>query len=394
MGRLPLRAEMGLRILHTVEYYAPSVGGAQVVVQQISERLAAQGHEVTVATSSDAGRQPGVLNGVEVVEFDISGNLVRGLRGDVEAYRRFVLENRFDVVMMYAAQQWTTDALLDELEGMRGMTVLAPCGFSGLQDPAYTGYFETLRERLPHFDAVIVHSEGYQDAEFVRNAGAKRVTLIPNAADEREFTAIRASRSEQPAGDPLLLSVGGHTGLKGHAQAMAAFRHADRTRGGTLAILGNEPHGPGCLKLCRARAAYTRVIGNGRRVVLANPIRERVVEMYESADLFLFCSMVECSPLVLFECMAAGLPFVSLDVGNAAEIAEWGGCGLVVESRRRADGLVEADRAAIAGAVDDLLVDPERRREMGARGRIAWEQRFTWDTVARQYGDLYASVAP
>jgi len=41
-----------VNILHTVEFYSPSVGGAQEVVRQISELLVKRGHDVTVATMS------------------------------------------------------------------------------------------------------------------------------------------------------------------------------------------------------------------------------------------------------------------------------------------------------------------------------------------------------
>ncbi len=52
--------------------------------------------------------------------------------------------------------------------------------------------------------------------------------------------------------------------------------------------------------------------------------RSEVVELFFAADLFIFASKVEYSPLVLFEACAAGLPFVSVPVGNAAEIARAG----------------------------------------------------------------------
>jgi glycosyltransferase involved in cell wall biosynthesis len=187
------------------------------------------------------------------------------------------------------------------------------------------------------------------------------------------------------------LTVGGHTGLKGHAQSIAALRSLRDPA--TLAIVGNQPTGRGCLPLCRARATFTRVVGAGRRVLLLDPPRAQVLDAYADADVFVFCSMVECSPIVLFEAMAAGLPFVSVDVGNAAEIAEWSGAGVVVEAPRREDGLVEADPQAVASAVDELLRDPERRRAMGAAGRRAWEERFTWDAIAGRYEALYERVA-
>jgi L-malate glycosyltransferase len=389
-----------VRILHAVEFYAPSVGGAQEVVRQVSERLVARGHEVTVATSrlpERAGERR--IEGVEVAEFDVRGNDVRGMEGDVDGYRRLVAEGGFDVVMTYAAQQWTTDALLPVLDAIAAPTILAPCGFSGLHNPAYARYFERLRSQLHGFDALVFHSHGYQDIEFAREAGAGDLHVIPNAADEREFAGLAASGSFRAAhriapDTPLLLTVGGHTGLKGHAQAMAALRATRGTpRPPTLAVVANRPTGPGCVPVCRVRAALTRVVGRGRRVLLADPPRDQVLEAYADADLFVFCSMVECSPLVLFEAMAAGLPFVSADVGNAREIAEWSGAGVIVESRRRGDGLVEVEPAAVARAVDELMADAERRAEMARRGRQAWEERFTWDAAARRYEELYAEVA-
>jgi glycosyltransferase involved in cell wall biosynthesis len=386
-----------VRILHAVELYPPSVGGAQEVVRQVSERLAAGGHEVVVATGALPERTEKRIGGVEVAEFDVSGNEVRGIEGDVKGYRNFVAEGSWDVVMTYAAQQWTTDALLPVLEDIPAPVVLAPCGFSGLHDPMYAGYFEMLRERLPEFNSLVFHSDSYQDIEFARHAGATAVRVIPNAADEHEFATPREPgwfRSAHGISEdaPLLLTVGGHTGLKGHAASMAVLRSL-RARGAALAIVGNTPTGRGCLTACRLRAAGTRVVSGRRRVLLVDPPRTQVLDAYADADLFVFCSMVECSPIVLFEAMAAGLPFVSVDVGNAAEIAEWSGGGVIAPSRRREDGLVETDVRGVARLVDELLADPERRREMGAAGRRAWEERFSWDKVARRYEDLYAELA-
>ena len=69
-----------MKILHTVEYYQPSVGGAQEVVRQISERLVQRGHEVKVATTVHPGRSAKIINGVRIAEFDIKGNSVHAGR--------------------------------------------------------------------------------------------------------------------------------------------------------------------------------------------------------------------------------------------------------------------------------------------------------------------------
>lgn len=387
-----------MRILHAVELYRPSTGGAQEVVRQVSERLAADGHEVTVATSRLSDRGSEVLDGVRVERFEVAGNEVRGITGEVERYRRFVIEGGFDVVMTYAAQQWTTDALLPVLDEIEAPTVLAPCGFSGLRDPAYAAYFERLRGLLGRFDALVFHSDTYQDAAFAREAGVENAHLIPNGADEREFGRLPGrgafrDRWGIAAEAPLVLTVGGHTGLKGHEQAMRAFVSCGEASGGTLAILANEPTGPGCGRRCRLSAAARNLVRRDRRIIVADLSRESVVEAFADADLFLFCSMVECSPLVLFEAMAAGLPFVSLDVGNAAEIAKWGGGGVVVPSGRDSLGRVTAPVAEVAAAAGALLADPGRRDEMGASARATWQAGFTWEEIAGRYAGLYRELA-
>jgi glycosyltransferase involved in cell wall biosynthesis len=387
---------VALRILHAVEFYAPSVGGAQEVVRQISERLAARGHSVTVATTRLPGRHDTRINGVDVAGFNIAGNEVRGMSGDLDAYRQFVAGGDFDVVMTYAAQQWTTDALLPLLGKTETPLVLAPCGFSGLRNPAFRGYFGHLREDLRAFDALIFHSETYQDIEFARAAGAERLHVIPNGADEREFGELASGafreRHGVAADAPLVMTVGGHTGLKGHAQTITAFRKARQTAPGTLALIGNTPTGRSCLPSCRVRAATANLVGRNRHVALLDPPRAEVLGAYADADLFLFCSQVEASPLVLYEAAAAGLPFVSVGAGNAAEIAEWTGAGVVVPSRPGADGRVRADTQEVVRLVDELLADPERRAEMSAQGRRAWQERFTWDVLAGRYEQLYEGL--
>ena len=385
-----------MRILHAVEFYDPSVGGAQEVVRQISTRLAARGHDVTVATSFDSRRRSSSIDGVTIRQFDISGNAVRGIRGDVEAYRDLVRSDEFDVVMTYAAQQWTTDAMLPMLDEIRAATVLAPCGFSGLSKPAYRGYFEDLPAALRSFDALVTHSAIYQDAEFIRRYGFD-VEVIPNGADEREFGgevdpgAFRRSLGI-PTHAPLVVLVGSHTGRKGHRAAIQAFLRASSMGGGHLVIIGNSPIRFSCEPLCGVHAALARAVRTDRRVHLVDPPRAAVVSALVDADLMLVCSQIECSPVVLFEAAAAGLPFVTVDVGNAREIIDWTGGGVLAASTRTKRGIVRADSAALARTIDELWGDPAARERLGASGHQAWRARFSWSRIADEYERLYARL--
>ncbi|MCR9067185.1 MAG: hypothetical protein NXI00_24680, partial [Cytophagales bacterium] len=82
-----------MKILHTVESYLPHRHGMSEVVKRISEKLVQVGHQVTVATKYDSARREDVINGVRIKSFNISGNTVVGLRGEVDSYRDFVLSS-------------------------------------------------------------------------------------------------------------------------------------------------------------------------------------------------------------------------------------------------------------------------------------------------------------
>ena len=49
-------------------------------MRQIAERMAARGHDVTVATSLHPRRKSKVVNGVNVREFRAGGKMVYGLK--------------------------------------------------------------------------------------------------------------------------------------------------------------------------------------------------------------------------------------------------------------------------------------------------------------------------
>ena len=250
-----------MKILHTVEFYEPSVGGAQAVVREVSERLVARGHDVTVATTALPHRTAFVRNGVHVAGFDVTGNLVNGLRGAVDSYQRFLADGDFDVMMAYAAQQWTVDAAWGLFDRVPYATVLAPCGFSGLRDPQYANYFKRLPRLMRRLDRLIFHSDTYQDRAFSDSHGLQDLSVtIPNAAAgesfpppdparDRETARVFRERHGIPERGPLLITVGTHTGLKGHGCCIQAFKKLNTTPAHLL-IIGNGTRNTGCTNSC------------------------------------------------------------------------------------------------------------------------------------------------
>lgn len=384
-----------MKILHTVEFYAPSRGGSQEVVRQISERLAAQGHTVTVATSRLAERTTNWLNGVRIEEFDIGGNAVRGIYGEADRYRQFLLGGDFDLMLNYAAQQWTADLAFPLLGNLPYRKVFIPCGFSALHNRDYSAYFRSMPNVLRSYDHLVFHAGAYQDIEMARKSGVEHLSIIPNGAAAEEFDVVPRpfrEKYEIPANMPLLLTVGSHTGEKGHQTTLGAF-HRARIGQAWLVIIGNSPLVSSCLQRCTWQAAAVRRLSGGkRRVLLLDPRRDEVIDAYHAADLFVFPSNFEYSPLVLFEAAAAGLPFISAACGNAEEIAAWTGGGEIVPARLRASGRMETRARTLAQYIERLWADVERRKMYAEKGRSAWREGYTWEKIAARYAELYAGL--
>lgn len=431
LGQGTARTEM--KILFCVEFYYPSVGGAQEVVRQIAERMALRGHEVTVATSKISTRMSDVHNGVRIAQFTVSGNRVRGLEGDIAAYQAFLVENGADVIFFYAAQQWTFDAAWSVLGKIAAKKVLVPCGYSGLYDRAYANYFSMLGDVLATMDAVVYHAQDYRDLAFARSLGLSNDVVIPNGADLNEFevpvdTGFR-SRIGASERTFLMLTVGTVTGSKGHLELLQAYAVADFGGRDTLLIVnGNRPeHGgrrlsPFSRFIMVARgygwkyAARHAVklgllalgvsVGNsgsierlvcdinqkkdaGKRVIQVDLPRPELIQAYLQSDLFVFASNIEYSPLVLFESAAAGLPFLTVPVGNAREIIDWTHGGAMCPAPVDERGFTRAEPGVLGAHMVALATDSSKRLQLGQQGKQAVRRRFNWESLAGEYEDLF-----
>lgn len=384
-----------MRILHTVEFYDPSVGGSQEVVKRLSEALVERGHEVTVATTKLKNRVSKAINGVMIEEFAVSGNPADDFTGEVERYQDFLLNANFDIMMNYAAQQWATDLVFPVIEKLAYPKALAPCGYSALHLKAYQNYFRKLPEYLRHYEHIIYHSASYQDKLFGDRHNIGNFSIIPNGAAAEEFDAapgIDFRKYYSIPGGKMILSVANHYWSKGHGLVIDAFRRS-KAPDASLVIIGN-PVGGGCFHSCRKYA--NQATKAGKPVILLQDIpRKHVVAAFKQADLFLFGSEIECFPLVLIEAMASGTPFITTDCGAAGELA--GGI-IVGDSRRsflsRIPGIQTycADPTVIADRVDGLLGDKAASMRLSKEGRGAWQSMYTWKQVVNKYEEIYVEL--
>lgn len=387
-----------MNILHTVQYYYPSVGGMQEVVKQLSERLVKKNHQVTVATSKDKNRKINKLNGVSIREFDISGNLVYGLRGEVRRYQDFLVNTQFDIIINFAAQQCLTDTMLIILDKIDKIKVFVPTGFSALYLFGFKNYFTDMKHWLTKYDMNIFLSQRYRDIEFARSNDIVNYKIIPNGASEEEFLAKKSISIREKFNIPkehiLILHVGSHMNDKGHSETIEIFARA-AIKNTTLLLVGNSFSG-GCQNKCKIREFFFNTSGKnksiGKKLIVTELLREETVAAYHEADLFLFSSHIECSPLVLYECMASKIPFLSTDVGNANELIDKFNCGILLPTQIDKSGYSHVIIGKSVEILESIINNDKKRARMARYGYDAWKKYFTWEIITSRYEQLYKSL--
>jgi glycosyltransferase involved in cell wall biosynthesis len=217
--------------------------------------------------------------------------------------------------------------------------------------------------------------------------------------------------------------------MKGHMELVRAFAEADfKGRRAVLILNGNEPEHQGqklsalrlILILAReygwkyalrhglkmllrslgihvGRASSIRdwaekvnlEQGPMKSVLVADLPRVKLVQAFLHADLFVFASNVEYSPLVLYEACAAGLPFLSVPVGNSEEIAAWTGGGEICPAPKDALEYTRVSPTELARHIEALASEPERLARMGRNGLAASRARYNWDNLTQEYEALF-----
>lgn len=194
---------------------------------------------------------------------------------------------------------------------------------------------------------------------------ADRVDVVPNGVDTDRF-APPAPRSSEESPRPRLVWLGGLVPVKRPDLLVEAV--SCLTREVEVLVAGSGESEGAVRRLVerlerdRARAgpATVRLLGH-----VADP-----APLLRGADGYLLTSDAESCPMALLQAMATGLPAVATAVGGVPEVLGPVSPGLLCPPG--APGL-------LARAIDGLLADPARARDLGAASRRRVLDHYTTD---------------
>jgi glycosyltransferase involved in cell wall biosynthesis len=204
---------------------------------------------------------------------------------------------------------------------------------------------------------------------FTRNRERWLATLIPNGVDPQSFCPgpdVR-ERFGLPVDRPIVLMV---SALEKGKRVLEAMRAVAASRDAFLVIAGDGP-----LRTEVDRIAAELLPGRFLRNMFP---RNRMPDLYRSADLFLHTKIRESFGNVYIEALSSGIPIVAHD----DEVTRW-------ILGKRAVLIDTTSEASVAAAIGQTLASNSIDTDEAA----AWAHAtYAWNVVANKYAEFFATV--
>ena len=359
-----------MRILQIHSGY--SLNGAVRYAAVVSRLLVKRGHEVIILQRPglDLGSMLSLPSDIEIQ----SSSLGRG-PSEVRRIGEFCRTRGIDAIHTHKSSAHAFGALLR-------VFYRVPCVATA----------HSLNYQLHWFvnDRVICHNE--ESMQFMHDwnrVPRRKLRQVPAFVDQ---SCLEAGDAEAPAatrrslgipeGRLMLVTIGNVERRKGVHDLVEAMPRVRQAGLDACVVVAGWFHSTGYRVEIEERA---RALGIADRVIwLARISDADVGRLLRAADLYVQASHVETGPLVVLEAMAVGLPVVGTICGSMPDFIVPGATGELV---------APGDPKGLGDAIAGVLGNPERRREMGLRGRKRFASRFSADVNIPKIEAILAEAA-
>lgn len=360
-----------LKILFCVNYYLPQLGGSEIVVHAIAKYLAQKQHEVFVLTRKLPKRTSAVIDNVKILEYAAADpiNIIKTI-DSIKPDSILVYSDVFDY--------------LRYLLPLKYKLSIALCGANWIYQSGF--HANLFKKHLNNVHKLICHSKFERDFPFCQNLAKDKTVIIPNGIHLEEFDNNSISRADL-APDLLdkrwILNVSNFFPGKGQEHLIPILSQL-QTKNLAYIQLYNEPDFIMAKQLEQNWLHSVENLKSKNIIVRAfkNLPREKVIAFFKNSNVFAFTSEKEVSPIVLLEAMAAKLPWVATNVGNAEELLG----GKVISTIKDSNYYSVFNSVIIRSfskAVDDIF---SSGKELSGREQI--EQRYNWAKILPEYENI------
>lgn len=173
--------------------------------------------------------------------------------------------------------------------------------------------------------------------------------------------------------------IGGFTEERGLADVIKSLEYLDSE---IDLVLAGEFQGDGFERRVKKLSSWSRVknkgwAGRGEVRDIMKSSFAGIVTLHPTS------TYIVSLPVKMFEYMASGIPVIASDFELWRDIVQDNNCGLLVDP---------CSPEHIASAVKYLYANPDEARVMGKNGRLAFEEKYSWESEEKKLISLYASL--
>lgn len=262
------------------------------------------------------------------------------------------------------------------------------CSLLGADINVYPNYKPLTRQLtqkvIAQADQLVAVSRALKESAEVLAQPKREICVIYMGCDTEAFRPNETTRERTrkflgvSPQEKIILFIGRLVEAKGIFELVEAFSQLQSRLPKThLVLLGDDRD-----RLRLENQVKQKGLNNVVHFIGARPHSE-MPSWLNAADLLVLPSHNEGLPNVVVEAMACGIPVVATNVGGIPEVIEDKRSGLLIE---------KGDIHSLASAIEDLLRNDEKRRDMGTHGRSVIEQNFSWSQSAKDLREVYDEI--
>lgn len=407
-----------MRVLYFHQHFTTPDGSTGTRSYEVSKRLLAAGHQVTMVCGANAlsksgltgpfvtGRREGSVGGIYVIELELSysnyQNFLRRIWTFLRfAFRSVILALRLDYDVVFATSTPLTAALpgiaARWLRGkpfvfeVRDLWPELPQAMGVIRNPLVLLMMDWLEFVAYHSaNSCVALSPGIAQGIARRGVPESRIVIAPNGCDMDLFAPDAAQPVPEIPDLPLHAFVAAFTGAHGVANGLGAVLDAAaelRLRGRTdifLVFIGDGKEKPALIE----RARRERL----DNCLFVDPLPKKALAQFlcrrANVGLMILANVPAfyygTSPNKFFDYLASALPVLVNYPGWMAEMVTAQSAGLVVPPQ---------DPASFADALTRMADDRDATATMGQRGRDFAQQAFLREKLAQRCVSAMESAA-
>jgi N-acetyl-alpha-D-glucosaminyl L-malate synthase BshA len=363
----------------------PTYGGSGVVATELGKALAIEGHEVHFISYALPFRLSNFVENIvfhevemssyPLFEFPLYSLTLASKMVEVANYENLDLLH-VHYAIPHASSAYLAKQMLKNKRDIKVITTLHGTDITlvGLEP----SFLPLVKFSIEESDGVTAVSRFLKEKTITNYDINKEIEVIPNFVDTqflkpKENGCFRKSLAAK--GEKIIVHTSNFRQVKRVPDTIKILEKIIKEIPAKLILVGDGPDRSECERLTRELNLYDNVKFLGKQ--------DGLVEILNSADLFLIPSQSESFGLAALEAMACGIPVISSSVGGLPELIKHNETGFIAE-------IGDIDRMAKYSL--DLLTNSKKYKLFSENARKRAVENFDKSIILPQYINHYKKV--